>query len=173
MLPDAESVPGWKVAAEPTADSLRKAISQGLTNCYTEDSCEDIRFAGTSTFLHSGKPQLAFTILTYRDEETAKSAFTPVWKAWSSRVPGGKELDLGDIGEQSNAVSGRDASFVPGSKGTLSQARVGSVILLTQGAAAAEVDMKDSLVAKFATMFAERARQAQEGETPSATVTDA
>jgi hypothetical protein len=112
-------------------------------------------------------------LLTYRDEEAAKSAYSPVWKAWSNRVPGGKALNLDKIGERSDAVSGRDLSFAPGSKGILSQAQVGSVPLLTHGAAAAKVDLEDSLIAKRATLFAKRARQEQEGETPSASVTDA
>ncbi|MGW0578415.1 hypothetical protein ACWD25_21155 [Streptomyces sp. NPDC002920] len=161
------------MSAEPTAYPLKKAVSQGLTNCYTEESCEDVRFSGRSVLMGKKKPQITFMILTYPDTETAKSAFKPVWKAWSSRVPDGKTLDLGDIGEQSSAVSGADVSFAPGSKRILSQVRVGSVILLTHGASAPKVGLQNSLIAKFATMFAERARQAREGETPSATLADA
>lgn len=172
VLPDGKAVPEWKLAAEPMAYPQKKAVSQGLTHCYTDASCADVRFSGRSLFMDSGKPQISFVILSYPDAETAKSAFTPVWKAWRDRVPEGKSLDLGDIGEQSDAVSGADASLVPGSKGVLSQARVGSVILLTHGAAAPKVDMDDSLIAEFATMFAERARQAEQGETPSATVAE-
>ncbi|GAB7104858.1 hypothetical protein JCM4814A_31720 [Streptomyces phaeofaciens JCM 4814] len=168
VLPNEKAVPDWTVAAEPMAYPLKKAVSQGLMSCYTDEACEDVRYSGRSMLMENRKPQISFVILAYPDTETAKSAFAPVWKAWSGRVPDGKSLDLGDIGEQSDAVSGADASLVPGSKGVLSQARVGSVILLTHGAAAPKVEMEDSLIAEFATMFAERARQAEKGETPSA-----
>ncbi|WP_158973269.1 hypothetical protein [Streptomyces griseus] len=170
VLPDSTAVPGWRIAAPPAAYPAKKALSSGLTNCYTAESCKNVLFSGRSVLREGGKPEISFLIFTYQDAATAKSSYTPVWKAWTSRVPGARELNLGKIGDQNDAVSGADASFASGSKSILSQVRVGSVILLTHGAAAPKMDMKDSLIKRFATMFSERAQQAQDSKAPSASL---
>ncbi|WP_367320475.1 hypothetical protein [Streptomyces sp. HUAS ZL42] len=172
MLPDGKAIPGWDVAAEPLVYEQKKALSYGLTRCYTKQSCENVRFAGRSLFLKAKKPSITFLIMAYQDTETAQSAYEPVWKAWSGRVPQSQKVDLGKIGDRSDAVAGMDASFIPGSKGVLSQVRVGSVLLLTHGAAGSEVELADSLIDKLATAFAERAQQAKDGQTPSAGLGD-
>ncbi|WP_143659097.1 hypothetical protein [Streptomyces sp. SA15] len=168
VLPDGKAIPGWDVAAEPSAYAQKKALEFGLTSCYTKESCDNVHIAGRSMFMKAQKPGITFSIMTYQDAETAQSAYDPVWEAWNDRVPDAKRVDLGKIGERNDAVTGMDISGVPGSKSVLSQVRVGSVILLTHGAAVPKVELSDSLIGKCATAFAERARQAQDGETPSA-----
>jgi hypothetical protein len=168
VLPGGKAVSGWDVAAAPSAYVQKKALEFGLTSCYTKASCENVRFAGRSVFIKAQKPGITFSILTYQDAETAQLAYASVWEAWNDRVPAAKRVNLGKIGDRNNAVTGLDVSGVPGSKSVLSQVRVGSVILLTHGAAAPKVELSDSLIGRCATAFAERAQQAQDGETPSA-----
>jgi hypothetical protein len=164
ILPDEKTMPGWKVAVAPTAHSLKKAKSIGVARCYgdKEDSCKNVRFTGTSTFYVAKKPIVSFMALAYEDVGVAKSAYDPVWEAWRQRVPETRNLNLGEIGERSDAVTGLSPSFDEGSKGVIAQVRVGTVILLVMGEAAPNIEMDDSLIAKFATTFANRARQAQD-----------
>ncbi|MFF3313212.1 hypothetical protein [Streptomyces sp. NPDC002952] len=170
VLPDEKAVPGWDITAEPTAESLKKARSQGLVRCYTRASCEDVRFAGVSLFQGTHKPRFTFMIMTYEDADTAESAYGRVWKAWKARVPDSRVVNVGDIGDQHDAVAGPGSSFDERTKSTLVQVRVGSALMLTTGESAAGVDMSDDLVAEFASTFAERARQVQDGEVASAAV---
>lgn len=164
ILPDAKAMPGWKVVVAPAVYSLKKAKSIGVTRCYGEkqDSCENVRFAGASTFHVGKKPLVSFFALAYQDVDVAKSAYDPVWEAWRERVPEARKLNLGEIGERNDAVKGLSPSFDEGSKGVIAQVRVGTVILLVVGEAAPKIEMADSLIAKFATTFAKRARQAQD-----------
>ncbi|MGW7266956.1 hypothetical protein [Streptomyces sp. NPDC054842] len=170
ILPDKKAVPGWSIAAEPAAHPLQKARSEGLVRCYTRASCEDVRFAGVSLAQGTQKPRFTFMIMTYEDADTAQSAYGRVWKAWKARVPEARVLNLGEIGEEHDAVVGPGPSFDKRTKSTLVQVRVGSALLLTTAESAAGVDMSDDLVAEFASTFAERARQVQDGEVASAAV---
>ncbi|MGW3624815.1 hypothetical protein [Streptomyces sp. NPDC000880] len=164
ILPDAKAMPGWKVAVAPAAYSLTEAKTIGVARCYggEQDSCENVRFTGASSFLVAKKPIVSFMALAYEDVNVAKSAYDPVWEAWRERVPEARNLNLGEIGERSDAVTGLSPSFDEGSKGVIAQVRVGTVILLVTGEAAPKIEMADSLIANFATTFAKRARQAQD-----------
>ncbi|SOD82741.1 hypothetical protein [Streptomyces sp. Ag109_G2-15] len=169
-LPDAKSVPGWEVSLEPVAYSLKKALSMGVGRCYGEapDSCARVRFLGVSAFHQQGKPDLSFIVQTYKDSATAKSAYRAVWKGWKGRVPSSRPVNVGEVGEQRDAVAGLSASMAKDSKGTLVQVRVGSVIMLSMAESVPRIEMADSFLTKFATVFAQRADQVQEGKTPTA-----
>lgn len=163
ILPDAKAMPGWKIALAPTAYPLKEAISMGVTRCYGEEqnSCDNVRFTGASTFLAEKKPFVTFIALAYKDAAVAESAYEPVWEAWKERVPEARKLNLGAIGERRDAVQGLNASMDEGSTGAIAQVRVDTVILLVTGEGAPSAEMTDTLLAKFATTFSERAQEAQ------------
>ncbi|MEU1401333.1 hypothetical protein ABZ471_03025 [Streptomyces sp. NPDC005728] len=175
MLPDARVLPGWKVSLEPTAYSLQKARSMGMGRCYGEapDSCARVRFHGASAFHQQGRPDLSFIVQTYQDSATAKSAYKAVWTAWKAQVPSSRHVNVGEVGEQRDAVAGLGASMAKGSKGLLVQVRVGSVIMLSMAESVPRVEMTDSFLTKFASVFAQRAGEVQDGRKPSAVLKDA
>ncbi|MFI9343680.1 hypothetical protein ACIG0D_20800 [Streptomyces sp. NPDC052773] len=172
VLPNAEALPGWKVGLEPVAYPLKKAKEMGVARCYQgAEECAKIQFAGVSEAHGSGKPSLGFVLMTYEDSVAAEKAYEPVWKSWSERSIERRELSLGDIGDESDAVTGLSASYEAGAKTLFAQVRVGSVIMLTLGEAGADIELQN-WVKKCAVVFAERAEQAQQGETPYATLDD-
>ncbi|MFC9915156.1 hypothetical protein [Streptomyces sp. NPDC127197] len=171
-LPDAKVAPGWKVTIDPVAYPLGKAKEFGVARCYEgPEECSKVQFVGVSGLHDHNKPTVDFTLLTYPDSAAAQSAYEPVWKAWSSRIPEARALNLGEIGDQNDAVSGLSASLEKGSQGLISQVRVESVIMLTTGRAGSGIEMQNTLK-KFVTVFAERAEQALQGKTPSFTLDD-
>ncbi|MFD7121550.1 hypothetical protein ACFWAA_31590 [Streptomyces sp. NPDC059922] len=172
ILPDAKAMPGWRVSLAPTAYPLEEAVSKGVTRCHGEEgnSCDNVQFTGASTFLADGKPVVSFLAFAYKDTASAESAYESVWEAWKERTPEARKLNLGAVGERRDAVRGLNASMDEGSKGAIAQVRVGAVIVLVTGEAAPKVDMADTLITKFATTFSERAREAQDGKTPTATL---
>ncbi|MEU9399335.1 hypothetical protein [Streptomyces sp. NPDC048242] len=170
VLPDAEALPGWKVYLDPAAYPLKKAQSIGASRCQGEGqiSCAHVQIVGASGLRHQGEPELSFFIQTYEDSDAAKSAYPAVWKAWSALVPEARAVGVGDLGEQSDAVTGWGASGAEGSKGTLVQIRVGDVIMLTSVEALPHVRTTDAFAVKVAGVFAKRAEQVRDGKTPSA-----
>ncbi|MFD8914858.1 hypothetical protein [Streptomyces sp. NPDC059575] len=170
VLPDAEALPGWNAYLDPAAYPLKKAQSIGASRCQGEGriSCAHVQIAGASGLRREGEPELSFFIQTYEDSDAAKSAYPAVWKAWSALVPKARAVRVGDLGEQSDAVAGWGASGAEGSKGTLVQVRVGDAIMLTSSEALPDVRTTDAFAVKVAGVFAERAEQVRDGETPSA-----
>jgi hypothetical protein len=172
VLPGAEVAPGWKAAVEPVAYAQKKARELGVARCYEGPTeCAKTRVTGVSALYGAGRPRIDLVLMAYENSAVAQSAYGAVWKAWRGQSIEPRELDLGDIGDESDAVSALGASGEEGARTMLSQVRVGSVIMVTVGEASAGVEMQSSL-SKFATVFAERAEQAQRGETPSVTLDD-
>ncbi|MGX1133561.1 hypothetical protein RKD49_005751 [Streptomyces glaucescens] len=172
-LPGAKAAPGWKVTVEPVAYPQEKARELGVARCYEgSEECSKPRVTGVSGLAGGrGKPRLDFVLMAYEDAEAARTSYEPVWKAWRGQSVEPRELDLGEVGDQSDAVSGLSPSLVDGARTVFVQARVGSVIMVTVGEAGSGVELPKTL-AKFATLFAERAEQAQDGKSPSATLDD-
>ncbi|MFD5713774.1 hypothetical protein ACFWHW_25930 [Streptomyces pharetrae] len=173
VLPDAKAAPGWKVALEPVAYPQNKARELGVARCHEgPEECSKPQVTGVSAMAGGrGEPQLDFVLMAYEDAEAAQASYEPVWKAWGGRSVEPRELDLGTIGDESDAVGGSSPSLRDGAKTVVVQVRVGSVIMLTMGEAGSGIELPNTLE-QFATVFAERAEQAQEGKTPSATLDD-
>ncbi|HZF87359.1 hypothetical protein, partial [Streptomyces sp.] len=149
-----------------------KARELGVARCYEgPEECAKTRVTGVSALYGTGKPKVDFVLMAYEDSAAAQSAYEPVWKAWRGQSIEPRELNLGKIGDQRDAVSALSASGGEGARTMISQVRVGSVIMVTVGEAGAGIDVQSPLK-KFATVFAERAAQAQRGKTPSATLGD-
>ncbi|WP_432117826.1 hypothetical protein [Streptomyces sp. bgisy032] len=172
-LPDAQTAPGWKVTAPPVAYPQRKARELGVARCYEgAEECAKPRVTGTSGMAGGhGKPRFDFVLMAYEDEDAARASYAPVWKAWSGRSVEPRELDLGEIGDENDAVSGLHFSLADGAKAAIAQVRVGSVIMVTVGEAGPGIELPGRLE-EFTAVFAERAEQAQDGKTPSAALDD-
>jgi hypothetical protein len=172
-LPNAKTAPGWKVTLEPVAHPQKKARELGVARCYEgPEECAKPLVTGVSSLAGGrGKPRLDFVLMAYEDADAAQASYAPVWKAWSGRSVEPRELDLGEIGDESDAVSGLSPSLQDGAKTAFVQARVGSVITVTIGEAGSGIELPRTLE-EFATLFAERAEQAQDGKSPSVTLDD-
>ncbi|WP_159072799.1 hypothetical protein [Streptomyces glaucescens] len=173
VLPDAKAAPGWEVAVEPVAYPQSKARELGVARCHEgPEECSKPRVTGVSAMAGGrDKAQLDFVLMAYEDAKAAQASYEPVWKAWGGRSVEPRELDLGTIGDESDAVAGVSTSLRAGAEAVLVQVRVGSVIMVTMGEAGSGVELPNT-VEQFATVFAERAGQAQEGKAPSATLND-
>ncbi|MGW0189839.1 hypothetical protein ACWDV7_29350 [Streptomyces sp. NPDC003362] len=172
-LPGATAAPGWKVTVKPVAYPQKKARELRVARCYEgPEECSKPRVTGVSALAGGrGRPRLDFVLMAYEDAQAARASYEPVWKAWSGQSVEPRELDLGKVGDESDAVSGVSPSLVDGARTAFVQARVGNVIMVTVGEAGAGVELPKTLE-KFATLFAERAEQAQDGKSPSVTLDD-
>ncbi|MFI2719905.1 hypothetical protein ACH5AI_26775 [Streptomyces collinus] len=170
-LPDARALPEWDVRIEPVAHPWKKAQELGIGRCLQgPNECSKIQVAGVSAF-HGRGPKIDFMLLAYTDSATAESAYEPVWKAWREWSTKPRDLALGDIREESDGLTTVGNSWKEESKLLIAQVRVGSVIMLTFGEAESGVTMGKTLK-QSAAVFAERAEQAQDGQTPSAALDD-
>ncbi|MFE1251088.1 hypothetical protein [Streptomyces sp. NPDC058766] len=118
-----------------------------------------------------GKPRFNFVLMAYEDEDAARASYAPVWKAWSGRSVEPRELDLGEVGDENDAVSGAHPSLTDGAEAAVAQVRVGSVIMPTVGDAGPGIELP-GMLEKFTAVFAKRVEQAQAGKTPSAALDD-
>ncbi|MFJ5264634.1 hypothetical protein ACIQAC_29670 [Streptomyces sp. NPDC088387] len=85
-----------------------------------------------------------------------------------SRIPEAQNFDPGKIGEQRDAVSGVGTSFAEGSKSTITQVRVGNVIMLTVSEAGSGITTSEAAMTQYAAMLAKRVEEARSGNAPSA-----
>ncbi|MEV6316485.1 hypothetical protein [Streptomyces sp. NPDC051776] len=108
--------------------------------------------------------------MSYSDEEAAEAAYGDYVDTYKEKLGEPKKLDLGKIGDNRDAWVGLGSSFEDDSKAVLAEMRVGSVILEIAAAAGPNVTLTDSLIKDLAAVFVERARQAQKGEVPSASL---
>ncbi|MET9132386.1 hypothetical protein [Streptomyces antibioticus] len=77
-----------------------------------------------------------------------------------------KAFEIGSIGDERDARFGTSGFL--GEPGAVTQTRVGTVLLWTETAATDRGGIDEEAVRELATVLAERARQAQNGDTPSA-----
>ncbi|MER6104411.1 hypothetical protein ABT115_19310 [Streptomyces sp. NPDC001832] len=169
-LPGGAAMPGWTVSEEPEAIPMNSMHKQLVCPNEGNKGCEDARFYGLSTFHRDDKNANAyFQMAAYKDEQTAETAYEALWKI-NSRGPGpkAKNLDLGALGEESNARVGT-VDF-RGEPGAVAQVRVGTTLLWVQVTGTRKGDIDDALVKDMASLFSVRAEQAQKGDRPSATL---
>ncbi|MFE0674118.1 hypothetical protein [Streptomyces sp. NPDC058867] len=131
--------------------------------------CEDSRFFGASTFQRDDRTAVVtFLITAYVSEEAARQAYDVLWDGYyADRAgPRAKSFDIGPIGDE------RDARFgtygFDGEPGAVTQTRVGTTLLWTQAGAMDKGGLDEDAVRDLAAVLAERARQAQDGDAPSA-----
>ncbi|MER6161608.1 hypothetical protein ABT147_39840 [Streptomyces sp. NPDC001868] len=172
-LPDGGAMTGWKKSARPkTATAAMDELARGEF-CPVNDraGCENSRFYGISTFRRDDSAAVVhFLIIAYDSEQAAREAYDVLWNGYYGKRVGlrARTFSLGPIGEKRDARFGSSAFH--GEPGTVTQTRVGTTLLWTM---ADSTDRNEDAVNEdsardLATMLAKRARQAQNGDTPSA-----
>ncbi|MEV7243065.1 hypothetical protein AB0N92_17700 [Streptomyces sp. NPDC093248] len=174
-LPDGPAMTGWKESARPTAvetDGLYRAQA-----CPLKDNagCENSRFYGASTFRRDGKAAtVTFVVLAYDSEQAARDAYDVLWDGYYGERAGRKArtFGIGPVGDERDARFG--SSGFHGEPGAVTQTRVGTTLLWTLADSPDTNDpgIDEDVVRDLATVLAERARQAQNGNAPSAALDD-
>ncbi|MEU8696452.1 hypothetical protein AB0C61_02010 [Streptomyces sp. NPDC048680] len=174
VLPDAKAVPGWRTQLKPEARARNPELPPPpcVTTSKKEHgtACDPVTFWGASAYVReSDAASLNFWTLAYKDEKTAGAAYDALADYYGGdRVGvGAKPVPIGEPGQE--RVSNRADTGTMGGPASITQIRVGTTVLgvstgTTQGTAA----LSDDQVKALAAMFAERARQAQDGDRPSA-----
>ncbi|MFH8804622.1 hypothetical protein ACH4F6_34550 [Streptomyces sp. NPDC017936] len=168
-LPDGEAMTGWKKSARPTAVEMDKLYRSQACPIKGNAGCENSRFYGASTFRHDGNAAtVTFLIVAYDSEQAAREAYDVLWDGYYGERAGqrAKTFSLGPIGDERDARFG--SSGFRGEPGAVTQTRVGTALLWIEAASADKGGIDEDGVRDLATVLAERARQAQNGDTPSA-----
>jgi hypothetical protein len=170
VLPDAKAMPGWKVTDPPDAYSVANARTTGPDPCEKSvlKGCEGIRHAGSSEFSGTKKPNVSFTAMAYRNEAAAKAAYDVFWSSYVKSLRKPEKLDIGALGDRRDAVVG--VGGYEGEEAGFAQVRVGTVIVSLTAGVGQSTRLDHTLVTKLTAVVADRAREAQTGEKPSAGV---
>lgn len=175
VLPDAKAMPGWRTQLEP--DAQEPVPEYPPTVCLTTDktkratACGKITYYGVAAYVR--KPDvtsLNYWVLAYPDEKTADTAYDAIVAYYGGdRVGvGAVPVDIGEPGDEREA--NRAGMGTMGGPATITQLRVGTTVLGISTGNQGKEAVSDQEVKEFAAVFAERARQAQNGEKPSAAV---
>lgn len=165
VLPGGEAMPGWKMSVTPSAVPMNSAREEQA--CVEGEGCEGSRFHDVSSFTREDRrATVGFSLVAYRNGKAAAAAYDVLWKQ-HERAAGAKswELDLKE-GDRSDARLG-----VVGFKnepGAVVQMRVGTALARVELRGEEEGAFGDGLVRELAAMLSERARQAEQGDTPTA-----
>ncbi|WP_242625767.1 hypothetical protein [Streptomyces sp. BK022] len=169
-LPDGGAMTDWKASSQPAAVKMNKLYRSAVCPIKDNAGCENSRFYATSVFRRDdGAAATTFLIVAYDSGQAAREAYDVLWTYYGRRTgQRATTFSLGPIGEQRDARIG-SAGFY-GEPGTITQTRVGTTLLWTM---TDSTDKNKNAVTEdnarhLATMLARRARQAQNGDTPSA-----
>ncbi|MFJ4953047.1 hypothetical protein [Streptomyces sp. NPDC088760] len=168
-LPDGVAMPGWKESARPTAVEMDKLYRSQACPIKDNAGCENARFYGASTFRHDDNAAtVTFLIIAYDSERAAREAYDVLWDGYYGKRAGqrAKTFGIGPIGDERDARFG--SSGFRGEPGAVTQTRVGTTLLWTETASADKGHIDEDGVRDLATVLAKRARQAQNGDAPSA-----
>ncbi|WP_399880135.1 hypothetical protein ACGH7X_00460 [Streptomyces sp. BBFR51] len=170
-LPDGEAMSGWKESARPTAVKMDELYRREACPIKGNAGCENSRFYGVSTFRHDDNAgYVSFLVIAYDSEQAAREAYDVLWEGYYGKKagPAAKPFELGPIGDERDARFG--SSGFQGEPGAVTQTRVGTTLLWTETASMGKGGIDEDRVRDLAKVWAERARQAQNGDAPSATL---
>ncbi|MFJ2496231.1 hypothetical protein [Streptomyces sp. NPDC087539] len=175
VLPDAKAAPGWRLYMKPAAlkpmAEYPPPVCVSRTKEQRETACRPATFWGSSAFVRKAdRTTLNFWVLAYEDEKAADAAYDVLIKWYGGDRVGqdARKVELGGTGAEREA--NRAAVGTMGGPGTIAQLRVGTTVLGISTGTEGTSAVPDQEVKAFATMFAERAQQAQNGEKPSASL---
>ncbi|MET9825866.1 hypothetical protein ABZ038_30365 [Streptomyces sp. NPDC006349] len=170
VLPDDEAMAGWKESARPIAVEMDALYRREACPMKGNAGCENSRFFGVSTFHDKDDAvQVNFLIIAYAGEQAAREAYDVLWDGRYAKRAGekAKPLGLGPVGDERDARL--DSFSYKGALGAVTQVRVGTTLLWTEAISAGEGGGVDGdSVRDLAAVLAERSRQAQNGDAPSA-----
>ncbi|MFE3826144.1 hypothetical protein [Streptomyces sp. NPDC059092] len=168
-LPDGEAMTGWKESDRPKAVEMDELFRSQACPVKDNAGCENSRFYGASTFRQDDNAATAsFLLVAYDSEQAARAAYDVLWDGYYGKRAGqkAKTFEIGPIGDERDARFG--TSGFRGEPGAVTQTRVGTVLLWTVAASADKGGLDEDGVRDLATVLAERARQTQNGDAPSA-----
>ncbi|WNI23782.1 hypothetical protein [Streptomyces sp. ITFR-16] len=176
VLPDAKAMPGWRTQLAPEA--RKPAPEYPPTVCLAKDSkkraaaCGKITYWGVSGYVR--KPDgtsLNFWVLAYKEAKEAGTAYDALAEYYGGdRVgPDAQPVEIGELGDERE--SHRAATGTMGGPATITQLRVGTTVLGVSSGNQGAKTFTDQEVKAVAGLFAERARQAQNGEKPTSALT--
>lgn len=165
VLPDEDAMPGWERSEKASTSPMNDLARGSLCPSRGHEGCEKSLFMGSVSFVNENeKAGARFWMIAYEDEEAAEAAYDVLWKR-TARTTGTDEADLGQVGEQRDARLG--AQYGQGLSVT-GQIRVGTAVLWMGSDARSEEKPDQELTEGLAALFSERARQAQNGDEPTA-----
>ncbi|WP_346162379.1 hypothetical protein [Streptomyces bangladeshensis] len=168
-LPDGEAMPGWKESARPTAVEMDRLYRSQACPVKDNAGCDNSRFYGASTFRHDDTAAtVTFLIIAYDSEQAAREAYDVLWDGYYGKRAGqrARTFGIGPIGDERDARFG--SSGFRGEPGAVTQTRVGTTLLWTEAASTEKGGIDEDDVRDLTAVLAERARQAQNGDAPSA-----
>ncbi|MEU4352941.1 hypothetical protein [Streptomyces sp. NPDC023838] len=163
VLPDVQSMPsGWSLF-EPA--DVEEATTDASCR---EDGCAGVRGTGGVAYADSGASNKAYIAIEAFDSAETAAAGYKRWSEGVGKKGGESRMSLGSIGDQSVAYSGRESTDSASTFHMRAIARAGTVMIdIFYGGGYHELD--PTVLTRIAQMVAERARQAQNAEQPSAT----
>ncbi|MFD0395458.1 hypothetical protein ACFQ3Z_38360 [Streptomyces nogalater] len=170
-LPDGDAMPGWTESARPTAVGMDKLYRSTACPIKGNAGCDNSRFFGASTFRHDDNAAtVTFLIVAYDSEQAAREAYDVLWEGYYGKRAGqrARTFGIGPVGDERDARFG--TSGFRGEPGAVTQARVGTTLLWTETAATDKGGIDEDAIRDLATVLAKRARQAQNGDAPSASL---
>lgn len=160
-----DALPGWRKTGGPLTEDMRKPLPGGYC-ARSNPSCEGLAYLTNALLLKEDAGTAAFLVYAYRDTRAAQAAYSNLWAATARQVPPPhKPITLGPVGEQRDAQRGERPGM---GTSAMIQVRVGTTVLVIETGGLGGNRPTDAQVTDWAAMFAERSRQAQAGETPSA-----
>jgi hypothetical protein len=175
VLPREGDLPGWGGSrGAPRAIDLRKEESMPVSCLGRKDPlCVGALFTGSTLFTHREAGTITVSVYAYDSAPAAVTASRPLLDRYAEAnlLPGDiADSPLpGQVGDSSRAKRGRNKLR---SQGSVVVSTVGTTVLIVEtGGLNAKIYTGAELVA-LGEVVAERARQAQSGETPSAKLKD-
>ncbi|MGA5795541.1 hypothetical protein ACPC27_13120 [Streptomyces cellulosae] len=173
VLPDGASMDGWKQAAKPTAVEMDDLYRREACPVKGNAGCEGSRYFGASTLQQADTAaRVTYLVVAYDSEQHADAAYDVLWDGHYGETVGQKpkSFELGAIGDERDARWG--ASGWGRAPGAVTQVRVGTTLLWVQATGAKKGDIDQDGVRDFTELLAERSRQAQNGDAPTAALGD-
>ncbi|MFK8906849.1 hypothetical protein [Streptomyces sp. YS-3] len=163
VLPDVQSMPsGWSLFEPADVEEATTGAS-----C-REGGCKGARGTGGVAYADSGASNKAYIAIEAFDSAETAAAGYERWSEGVGKKGGDSRMSLGSIGDQSVAYSGRESTGSASTFHMRAIARAGTVMIdVVYGGGYHELD--PTVLTRIAQMVAERARQAQNAEQPSAT----
>ncbi|MFJ5019038.1 hypothetical protein [Streptomyces griseoluteus] len=171
-LPDGGAMTGWKASIRPASVKMDKLYRSAACPIKDNAGCDSSRFYGTSAFRRDDSAAVTtFLIVAYDSEQAAREAYDVLWNYYGKKTgPRARRFSLGPIGKKRDARIG--PSGFHGETGAITQVRVGTTLLwtVTDSTGKDNNAVTEDSARDLATLLAKRARQAQNGDTPSVTL---
>ncbi|MEO3977666.1 hypothetical protein [Streptomyces sp. CAU 1734] len=167
VLPQAFTVPGWKVTDSMVLDMSGKSAGRACAGGKPGE-CAPARGVGTVVLAKEGEGRMTFSVFAHHSAGAASDAYPFLWKEASGAWFGQPErASVGAAGDRRDALRGE---YETGYGSTI-QIRVGPTLLSVKAETPGTRPRRtDAELTALAAMFAGRARQAHSGELPSAVV---